>query len=75
MSDFDYMLQLSGLFLDFGGEEEGSDRDVVAVEPVERVEHVETLHVDDASVDAKLRPEKLKIRRNLNKHSQSFMNC
>ena len=70
MSDFDYMLQLSGLFLDFGGEEEGSDRDVVAVEPVERMEHVETLHVDDASVDAKLRPKKKYI----NKHSQSFMN-
>ena len=56
MSDFDYMLQLSGLFLDFGSEEQGSDRNVVAVEPVERVEHVETLHVHNARVDAKLRP-------------------
>ena len=66
VSDFDYMLQLPGLFFDFGCEEQGSDRDVVAVEAVERVEHVETLHVDDASVDAKLRPEN-QIRRNLNK--------
>ena len=59
---FDDVLEFSGLLLDLGGQEERRHRDIVAVETVERVEHVETLHVHNARVDAKLRPVGNKIK-------------
>ena len=46
------MFQLSGLLLDLGGEEERGGGHRVPVEPRERVEHVEALHVHDRRVDA-----------------------
>ena len=55
---FDDVFQLPGLFLDFGGQEQCRGRNGIAVEPDERVEHVETLHVHDRRVDAQLGPER-----------------
>ncbi len=56
VGDFDDVLQLPGLLLHLGGQEERGGRHRVAVEAGERVEHVEALHVHDRSVDAQLGP-------------------
>ena len=48
------VLQLPGLLLDLGGQEQGRSGHRVPVEPGEAVEHVEALHVDDGRVDAEL---------------------
>ena len=50
----DDVLQLPGLLLDLGGQEQRGRGHGVAVEAGERVEHVETLHVHDGRVDAQL---------------------
>ena len=56
VSDADDVLQLPGLLLDFGGQEEGARGDGVAEKLGERVEHVEAVHVHDSCVDAQLSP-------------------
>lgn len=53
---FDDVLQLPGLLLHLGGQEERRRGHRVAVEAGERVKHVEALHVHDGRVDAQLRP-------------------
>lgn len=59
ISHFDDMFQLSGLFLDFGSEEEGSRCDGVAVKTGERMIHVEAVHVNNGRVDSQLVTELL----------------
>ncbi len=57
MRHLDDVLQLPGLLLHLGRQEEGGGRHRVAVEPGEAVEHVEPLHIHDGGVDAQLSPE------------------
>lgn len=57
MRHLDDVFQLSRLLLDLGGQEQRRRCDRVTVEPLERVEHVEPLHVHDRRVDAQLGPE------------------
>ena len=75
VGDLDDVLELPGLFLDLGGEEERRGGDRVAVELGERVEHVEPLHVHDRRVDAQLGPETYKRGRGqfrgLSRHDSS----
>ena len=56
VGDLDDVLELPGLLLDLGGEEERRGGDRIAVELGERVEHVEPLHVHDGGIDAELCP-------------------
>ena len=53
------MFQFSWLFLNFGRQEECSCCDGIAMESLEGMEHVETLHVNNGRVDAKLSPESI----------------
>ena len=50
------MVKLWRSFHYLSSQEQSSCRDVVSVEFCERVEHIESLHVDDGCIDAKLSP-------------------
>lgn len=59
----DDMLQLPGLLLHLGCQEEGSRCDGIAVEASEGVEHVEAVHVHDGGVDRQLVTVRLELRK------------
>lgn len=68
LRDLDDMFQLAGLLLHFGREEQRCRRYRVAVEVGERVEHVETVHVNDSGVDTQLSTGQSELRRKVHRH-------
>lgn len=69
LRDLDDMFQLAGLLLHFGREEQRRRRYRVTVKVRERVEHVETVHVNNSSVDTQLSTGKSELRRKVHRHS------
>lgn len=68
LRDLDDMFQLARLLLHFGREEQRCRRYRVAVEVGERVEHVETVHVNDSGVDTQLSTGQSELRRKVHRH-------
>lgn len=68
LRDLDDMFQLAGLLLHFGREEQRCRCYRVAVEVGERVEHVETVHVNDSGVDTQLSTGQSELRRKVHRH-------
>ena len=56
MGHLDDVLELPRLFLHFGRQEQGSQRDFIAMEKMVSVEHVEPVRVHNRGVDAQLSP-------------------